>query len=869
MKKLLYFVMFIAAGFAYGQDFSGSINNYLNSNRSQLGLESQDVEDVIVDRHSYSKSMDVENVWVVQRYQGIEIFNSSSSFAVRNGQVINANLSFSENLTQKVNTTNAAISAQMAITKAAQSLGLSNPSNLELIETISNKSFIFSNGTISLENIPVKLVYQTTEDNKLILSWDLSIYLLDASHYYSVRIDATTGELLETNDWVVSCSFEGATHNASAHNKNSVLFPQEKGTLVNVAGGAQYRVFAMPIESPNHGTDALIADPSQDGNSNPFGWHDTDGVPGAEYTITRGNNVWSQDDINGNNGTGLSADGGVNLLFDFPYDLTAPADDMIEASTVNLFYWNNIMHDVWYEYGFDEASGNFQENNYGNGGSGSDSVNADAQDGSGTNNANFATPPDGSNPRMQMFLWSNGTSDPVDILTINNGPLAGIYTGVAAGFGDSLPVPPLTEDLVVIEDNDAGASTDPNDGCDNITNGGSLAGKIVVIRRGECEFGFKALNAQNQGAVAVIMVNNVAGAPITMAPGAQGGAVTIPLFMVDNIDGEAIIAEILGGGTVNGTISGENIPPMIDGGLDNGIIAHEYGHGISNRLTGGPNNTSCLSNEEQMGEGWSDWFGNMLTMKAGDQPEDPRGIGTYVTGQPITGAGIRQYPYSTDMSVNPLTYANLPATGGQVHAVGTIWATMIWDLSWALIAEHGFDDDFYNGTGGNNIAMQLVIDGIKLQGCSPGFVDGRDAILEADEIANGGANRCLIWGAFANRGLGASADQGSPFSATDGTAAFDMPAGPDCTLGTEDRGSLNNNFIIYPNPSNGNINIRSLIDLGDAAISIFDINGREVYSKQVSLQDTVNVNAENLTTGIYIIQIKGADYTHTAKLIIN
>ena len=66
---------------------------------------------------------------------------------------------------------------------------------------------------------------------------------------------------------------------------------------------------------------------------------------------------------------------------------------------------NNRIHDVLYRYGFDEASGNFQENNYGSPGQDSDGVNADAQDGSGTDNANFSTPPDGSNPRMQMYLW--------------------------------------------------------------------------------------------------------------------------------------------------------------------------------------------------------------------------------------------------------------------------------------------------------------------------------------------------------------------------------------------------------------------------------------------------------------------------------
>ena len=59
-----------------------------------------------------------------------------------------------------------------------------------------------------------------------------------------------------------------------------------------------------------------------------------------------------------------------------------------------------------YRHGFDEAAGNFQINNFGNGGLGNDPVNAEAQDGSGTDNANFATPADGSSPRMQMYLWN-------------------------------------------------------------------------------------------------------------------------------------------------------------------------------------------------------------------------------------------------------------------------------------------------------------------------------------------------------------------------------------------------------------------------------------------------------------------------------
>jgi len=863
MKKLLYMFVFMLAGSVFGQDFSSSIKTYLNSNQSELSLQSQDIEDIVIDKHSYSKSMDVENVYVVQQYQGIEIFNSVSSFAIKNGQVKNASLSFSKDVSQKVNTTTPAIFAATAIGNAALELGINSPTNLELLETVSVNSFIYSNGSISLENIPVKLVFQKMEDGSLQLAWDLSIYVLDASHYYSVRVDAVTGSVINLGDWVVSCSFGEHKNNSDlSHTENSVLFSKEDATMASLTDGAMYNSILLPNQSPADGGFSLVVDPSTLGVGSPLGWHDTDGVAGPEFTTTRGNNVWAQEDENGNNGTGFSPEGTAELIFDFDFDFTQDPALSLDASITNLFYLNNMLHDIFYEYGFDEASGNFQQNNYGNGGNGNDFVYADAQDGSGTNNANFATPGDGAKPRMQMFLWDGAvTSGP--LLTINEGPLAGDYEGVPAAFGGEIV--DLTADKVLVEDDPSGTS-DTNDACDEITNGSDLSGKIAVIRRGECEFGFKALAAQNEGAVAVIMVNNVEGEAITMAGGAVGDQVTIPLFMVNSIDGEAIIAELLNE-TINATINGVTVGPMIDASLDNEIIAHEYGHGISNRLTGGGNNTGCLNNAEQMGEGWSDYLGLIITMKVGDQADDGRGMATYSSGQGLDGGGIRQYKYSRDMIENPLTYSDLPATGGQVHAVGTIWATVLWDLTWDLIDVYGYDEDMFNGTGGNNIAMQLVLDGMKLQPCAPGFESGRDAIIEADELAYDGENKCLIWETFARRGLGSSATQGSSSSVTDGTAAFDIPA--ECeNLGVNDT-NLDNKFIIYPNPSNGNINIKPLLDFGDANVSIYDINGRKVYNTNVNLQNTVSINAQGLSSGMYIMQIDGADYSHTAKLIIN
>ena len=144
-------------------------------------------------------------------------------------------------------------------------------------------------------------------------------------------------------------------------------------------------------------------------------------------------------------GARASPDAGASLNFNYPIDFnqdpteyidaavvralparcaclaSAPPDphssDPLAARTVllrpgsqtNLFVWNNWIHDILYEYGFDEVSGNFQENNFDNGGLGVDAVQANAQDGAGYNNANFATPPDGQRPRMRMYLWTTET----------------------------------------------------------------------------------------------------------------------------------------------------------------------------------------------------------------------------------------------------------------------------------------------------------------------------------------------------------------------------------------------------------------------------------------------------------------------------
>ena len=643
MKKKHYLPLFFAVfsffsnGNTFAQDdlkaspFGEKIKKHLTLKKYELSKS--DIQNLYVDSEYLTKKTQITHVYVGQQFEGIRIFNAISSIAIKNDDVFYVGNSFVKNVAEKINTVTPTVSKEQAIRNVATRFNLDLPNEIKLISSTKN-NYIFDKGNAFLENIPVKLVFTYVDQKELKLSWDVSLYTIDGKHNWNARVDAVSGNIIEFTDMVISCDFgipcdisEEHHHNKVGENEFSTHF--FKKPTSSLVGGAEYRVYALPAESPNHAGRTLAIDP-ENLTASPFGWHDTDGISGPEYTITRGNNVHAYNDIaNTNSSQGDEPDGGASLSFDFTSNLSlapstnTPSAQNLSSNTTNLFYMSNMMHDIWYAYGFDEASGNFQENNYGNGGIGGDYVRAEAQDGSGSNNANFSTPTDGGNGRMQMYLW-----------------------------------------------------TTPN--------------------------------------------------------------------------------------------------PDKDGDLDNGIIAHEYGHGISTRLAGGPNNSGCLSGNEQQGEGWSDWFALMSTIEPGDLGTDGRGIGTYARNQPVNGSGIRTYRYSTNMAINPHTYDDIK-TEAVPHGVGSVWCAMLWDLTWAYIDKYGFDSDLYNGTGGNNIVMQLVIDGLKLQPCGSGFVDSRDALLAADFALTGGDNQCLIWEVFARRGLGASAIQGTSGSRSDGTEAFDLP----------------------------------------------------------------------------------------------
>ena len=192
-----------------------------------------------------------------------------------------------------------------------------------------------------------------------------------------------------------------------------------------------------------------------------------------------------------------------------------------------------------------------------------------------------------------------------------------------------------------------------------------------------------------------------------------------------------------------------------------------------------------------MAEGWSDFFAIAMTHQAaGDDPDGQYARGTlchlraHAIHPPVPSDftdnyvyGIRAFPLSTNNLVNPLTWADADITtvdysGGiapspfncqadpcQVHRVGVIWATTLWEVRSRIIAAHGGDVPF-----GNDLTLQIVVDSLKMLPLDPTFTDARDAMIDADCAANACANEESIWGGFADRGLGYKAHTSLPFA---------------------------------------------------------------------------------------------------------
>lgn len=860
MKKIKFQLLVLAlAGTALplaAQSTKEIIKTYL-----QKSARTANEIDFEVINEDFSKSLGGNIVKIQQSVNGIPVFNSVSTAILKNNEVKTYIDAFSRSRVGQTSRLNK-VSKPVTFDKIATDFGI--------------KSYVFVE-RITLENHAAEarpIIYHKIyfeKDGNLVLA-DQYEFEDNAGMLWLVIVQDDNGAVLLKEMKTNSCSFH---HEAYSYDGKQI-FPQleasnhqESSILLAPAASASYNVFPLPFENPYSGSRRTVTNPWIL-NASPEGWQYVKTTSSELYSnYTRGNNVYATEDLDGDNLTiGNPAIAGSSNNFDFPLDFKKQPLENLDAAITNLFYVNNIVHDILYEFGFTETARNFQWHNFEKGGKETDFVIAQAQDASGTNNANFSSPADGSLPRMQMFLWEA----PIINRLFYNSPAEAVTVRPEtkdASFGPKLDATGISA-LVALGNPVDGCTAYPTD---------FFKDKIALIERGTCNFTVKVINAQKAGAKAAIVYNQNETVTFGTMGGTPAETVNIPSILIKNQDGN-YMKSLLSKGDVNVTLRfnpDENI--SLDGSFDNGIIVHEYGHGLSNRLTG--TGTSCLlktQSAEQMGEGWSDFLALMLTNRPGDNANVARGVGNYALGESTSGVGLRPAKYSPNFSINNFTYAKTngmqvtdSSTGGMTpdqHSIGFIWATMLWDLHWNFVSKYGYSSDVLaNRNSGSGRVLQLVIDGMKLQACNPTFIDGREAILAADKAATDGENKCLIWNTFAKRGLGVKASAGDKKNINDQVEDFTVPE--ECISGTLATVDIKiNQMQIFPNPAQNFFKVQLPTNAkGRFVVSVYDISGKLLLTKNIGLTEN-EISTASLPNGMYVVKAVGQDSSYTTKLLI-
>lgn len=541
-----------------------------------------------------------------------------------------------------------------AVAAAARSVGSTLKATDLVLKQVSadGRTFVYDKGAYA-DDITVEMLLFPLGYGAVEVAWSTTLTRTDAA-YWTIVGGEIADVLWRKN--TVEYQTQPATYHVYGSDSPGPLSPSNAipGSNTQGAGVARTAFTLIGNEAPN--------------TFNDLGWI-TDG-----NNTTDGNNVQAGLDRDGTNGVDAAV-AGVARVFNFAYNPPPlGADDPLTPAYQNgivtdLFYWTNVYHDRMYLYGFTEPARNFQNDNFGRGGIGADRISAEAQDSSGTNNANFATPADGGRGRMQMYLFTGPTPDR-------------------------------------------------------------------------------------------------------------------------------------------------------DGDVDHDVVLHELTHGLSNRLH---NNASGLTvnTSRGLGEGWSDFYARALLATA---DEDVNGV--YTTGGYVTLAvtagftdnyyyGIRRFPYAVKTTVggpgnlphNPMTFADTDptqisltdgayprgpigsATATEVHNLGEIWTMMLHEVRARIVTRMGFAT-------GNDRALQVVTDGMKLDPVNPGFVTARNAILAADCAGFAGADEMDIWNGFATRGLGYGAVETASLS-----GVVESYALANLGLGTVTYSDSACNANGYPDPS--------------------------------------------------------------------
>ncbi|KAJ3108180.1 hypothetical protein HDU97_002092 [Phlyctochytrium planicorne] len=360
---------------------------------SRVGADAANFE---VTSNAFLDHNGVTSIHLVETFNGVPIVNSVANVNLdAAGSAFSVGHPTSSSSQLVAPASFRSLTAADAVVAFAKAFGYSTAG---LKNRLSFKNNKVVGAPFALQDINASMKFYRAADGTLRSVWDLEIRHSEA-FWHNVFVDASSAEILGANNWVHDGGNPPPT--TTAVPPTSTVAPPTTTvappTTTSVPPSTPSLTFKVVPFNKNSILDGQVnVGNPVDTSASPNGW--TGAAVNGEFTTT-GNNVKAAK----SGRLATSRNGGV---FDYVYDTTAdPATaGNVLAATQQVFYITNKYHDILYKYGFDEASGNFQSNNFGKGGSGNDAVTANIQ-APGSNNANFATPPDGQAGTMNMFIF--------------------------------------------------------------------------------------------------------------------------------------------------------------------------------------------------------------------------------------------------------------------------------------------------------------------------------------------------------------------------------------------------------------------------------------------------------------------------------
>jgi hypothetical protein len=384
------------SGFLTSPNFNrvGTMRTFLSTYASAFGLSQGQVGD-LVQVSNYANPAD-NMAWVEfeQRINGLPVFRGRIRGGfTKKGELAQTTGQLAPSLDATLLAVSPILTAAQAVSRAATSVGWDVFPSFIVPKTSNGSRITFSAWGPLAGDSKAWLIYFPLKPGVARLAWATEIW--GNPEAYLILVDAEDGTVLFRKN-LTNYQSQTATYSIYKNDSPAPLSP----TNALPSAGTQ-------APSISRTTETLIGNESPNTFNN-LGWM-TDGT-----NKTEGNNVVAGPDRDGTQGVDAPVTGNPNRVFSFEYNPQTEqplTSNYQNGEATDVFYWTNIYHDRLYLLGFTEAAFNFQNDNFERGGVAGDRIIAEIQDSSGTNNANFSTPPDGEPGRMQMYIFTGPTPD--------------------------------------------------------------------------------------------------------------------------------------------------------------------------------------------------------------------------------------------------------------------------------------------------------------------------------------------------------------------------------------------------------------------------------------------------------------------------